>query len=340
MFRNPVARLVAASLAWCAPSFALAGEVRIYNMTDSTITIYWKAAGCAGTSGGRLYVCHDASVDPGYSAAYEFPGGTSARRIDATSWGKHETMFGGPSGVDVPTGDVGYLTGDDVMHAGTPDGLDKRQDVTEITVAEGSWGIWHPPIYCPEGTFLTGIEQRVESNQGDGDDTGLNAIRFACNQKPPASSEQNIDIPGWKPHAPAPCRAADIRYANYGQWGDWYTLLTNEVPRICNDGVKRFRMKIEANQGDGDDTAANNVQIACSDGTEVPQGDYGWGDWGEWAECPGGTVACGLAVRVEPELGRSGDDTALNGLKVECCPDSQIRRQECDVPPPLQNRSP
>ena len=46
-----------------------------------------------------------------------------------------------------------------------------------------------------------------------------------------------------------------------------------------------------------------------------------WGDWGAVRYCPyvegRRTYACGAKGRVDPRNG--GDDTALNGLYLDCC---------------------
>jgi hypothetical protein len=43
-----------------------------------------------------------------------------------------------------------------------------------------------------------------------------------------------------------------------------------------------------------------------------------WGNWKENIRCPVGTYVCGLETRFEPNRG-SGDDTALNGIRMICC---------------------
>lgn len=44
----------------------------------------------------------------------------------------------------------------------------------------GNWGNWTGPKYCPKKHYVCGLEQRTEKKQGDGDDTGMNSLRFAC----------------------------------------------------------------------------------------------------------------------------------------------------------------
>jgi hypothetical protein len=50
-----------------------------------------------------------------------------------------------------------------------------------VTASGGaSWGIWLAAKTCPVNTAACGIAVRYESNQGDGDDTALNAVKLAC----------------------------------------------------------------------------------------------------------------------------------------------------------------
>jgi len=44
-----------------------------------------------------------------------------------------------------------------------------------------------------------------------------------------------------------------------------------------------------------------------------------WGSWRGWASCPSKHYVCGLQARVEKKQGK-GDDTAMNGLQMKCCP--------------------
>jgi hypothetical protein len=44
----------------------------------------------------------------------------------------------------------------------------------------GLWGTWHGPAFCPDNHYVCGIEQKVEPQQGNGDDTAMNAVRVYC----------------------------------------------------------------------------------------------------------------------------------------------------------------
>ena len=44
----------------------------------------------------------------------------------------------------------------------------------------GGWGQWSDPVHCPANYYVCGMAQRVESSQGKGDDTAMNAVAFYC----------------------------------------------------------------------------------------------------------------------------------------------------------------
>ena len=83
-------------------------------------------------------------------------------------------------------------------------------------------------------------------------------------------------------------------------------------------------MRFEDPQGNGNDTAANGLRLMFCD-----IGDWGsnqktieiyggeWGDWKGMKMCPDGYFIDGAMVRYKGKQG-SGDDTALNGLKIHC----------------------
>ena len=75
-------------------------------------------------------------------------------------------------------------------------------------------------------------------------------------------------------------------------------------------------------QHDNNLTVAGALTLRNGNWTEgsvevsVQEGMYG--AWGGLKMCPVGTYVCGLHTRFEGNQG-SGDDTALNGIRMQCC---------------------
>jgi hypothetical protein len=42
------------------------------------------------------------------------------------------------------------------------------------------WGSWRGETYCPDNHYVCGINQRVEGQQGKGDDTAVNDLQIYC----------------------------------------------------------------------------------------------------------------------------------------------------------------
>ncbi|XP_072000782.1 vitelline membrane outer layer protein 1 homolog [Engystomops pustulosus] len=158
----------------------------------------------------------------------------------------------------------------------------------------GPWGDWGSRQWCPPRTVARGFSLRVERPLGsDGDDTALNAIRLYCASPSTRDTQETIT-------------------SSESSWGDWTPV------SWCPSGhLMSFALQVEPKQGDGDDTAANNIMMQCSDHTVLTgKGGY-WGTFSSWSgTCPSGI--CGIQTRVEGKQGR-GDDTALNDVKFGCC---------------------
>jgi hypothetical protein len=157
-----------------------------------------------------------------------------------------------------------------------------------------SWGTWQQSVYCNEGTYAIGFAQKVESGQGRGDDTALNTVALSC------AASAGGPLTEW----------LDSHPGHFGTWGS---------EPICNGFITGARMRIEGNQGRGDDTAANSVEMSCSDGASIATDNGGpWGSWTDWSFCGPSEKVCGLRVRVEGPQG-GGDDTGMNALELFCC---------------------
>merc|ERR1712179_808576 len=112
---------------------------------------------------------------------------------------------------------------------------------------------------------------------------------------------------------------AGVETSFEGQWGSW----TGRVS--CGDSgafLKGAQLKSEPYQGykGGDDTAANSVNMECTDGAILEPVGGPFGTWSHWVMCPENTSICGVKTQVEFKDPHVGDDeTALNGLTFYCC---------------------
>ena len=82
--------------------------------------------------------------------------------------------------------------------------------------------------------------------------------------------------------------------------------------------ITGFDLRVENNQGRGDDSSANDVRFRSSGGP-IMQTHTGppWGTWQKGQYCPKGSYVNDFRPRVEPPRGK-GDDSALNGFKLTC----------------------
>ena len=59
--------------------------------------------------------------------------------------------------------------------------FDRNSKHMRVEVAGGGpWGRWRKASYCPPNYYVCGLSQRVEGEQGRGDDTALNDISLEC----------------------------------------------------------------------------------------------------------------------------------------------------------------
>jgi len=198
----------------------------------------------------------------------------------------------------------------DSLESALVDEPDDRSDyVSELNLHDGWYGEWYTQ-WCAAGTYATHYKQRVESSQGGGDDTALNAITLYC-KKPSGSGGNSIE-----PHP-----GLYGTYSSYASCGS----NSNGTPRLMIGGS----IKVERKQGGDhwykpfasstDDTAANDVHMKCAgSGSAEADREGKWGDWFPVKTCPTGSAVCGLSVRVESSRG-SRDDTSLNGVHLKCC---------------------
>lgn len=170
---------------------------------------------------------------------------------------------------------------------------------TEIGDAEtdGFWGDWGPAVFCPDDEFVYGYRLRSESHQGSNDDTALNNIELRCS---PNGRNQFSTI--------------SSAHMSWGLWTPFKYCVGEDNP------VTGFNMKMEGPQGDGDDTAANKVDLYCKKGGYISvKTKTSWGHWTNKKTCPTGSAVMGIKTKVEGSQG-SQDDTALNGVRLYCRP--------------------
>lgn len=96
-------------------------------------------------------------------------------------------------------------------------------------------------------------------------------------------------------------------------WGEWTKI------QWCPGGfLTSFQLRVEPPQGNGDDTAVNNIRFVCSSADILVGFGTCWGDWGDWSNKCQGKGICGIMTMVEEPQG-IGDDTALNNVLMFCC---------------------
>lgn len=112
-----------------------------------------------------------------------------------------------------------------------------RINEQEIFSKQGPHGDWRETQYCPTGSYVSGINMKFEDSVGGGDDTATNAINVRCND-PANTIIMSAYNPGW------------------GTWKGFGNCPSGEV--ACG-----MQTRVEDNQGGGDDTSFNGIQLRC-----------------------------------------------------------------------------
>uniref|UniRef100_UPI00358FA151 vitelline membrane outer layer protein 1 homolog isoform X2 n=1 Tax=Myxine glutinosa TaxID=7769 RepID=UPI00358FA151 len=147
-------------------------------------------------------------------------------------------------------------------------------------------------LFGLEFTWSLLLDERVESNQGVGDDTAVNGITLICTSQ----GNRYINI-----------------MSDYGKWGCW------TLPLWCPYGhLSAFRLQVKSSQGAGDDSAVNNIDFKCSHGSMLTGQGLSYGTHGSWSNDCGKNAICGLRTKIEKSVG-ARDDTALNDVQFYCC---------------------
>ncbi|PKK18152.1 vitelline membrane outer layer protein 1 homolog [Columba livia] len=157
------------------------------------------------------------------------------------------------------------------------------RDALVITVSNGGpWGDWAWPEMCPKGFYASGVSFKVEAPQGVmKDDTALNGIRLHCSRDGAATQ---------------PSRRVAGRLVGFA-----------------------LRVQPPHDELLSDEVAATSARFICSDGRLLEGPGSAWGQWGSWSpQCP--RAVGGIQTRQDPAWGLKRDDTALNDLRLFCCP--------------------
>jgi hypothetical protein len=110
-----------------------------------------------------------------------------------------------------------------------------------------------------------------------------------------------------------------------GIWGDWGDM------SVCPpyQYAYLFSKKVEARQGNGDDTALNAIGLDCApiadrgNRTSITSTQGPWGGWDPQSWCAQGQYITGARLRIEPRQG-GGDDTGAVDVMFRCSDGQEI----------------
>lgn len=164
------------------------------------------------------------------------------------------------------------------------------------------FGTWGQEEFCPNGSYVTGVNLKIEDDQLDGDDTALNSIKLICTDLNGVLKKQITSSEG--------------TYGVYRGRED------------CLNGLGNgFELRSDPNLGvQGDDAGAVDFNLICANAegkqsSHVKGGDLlGFGAWKTINRmCPAETAICGIRTQVERNQGVYKDDTSLNNVDLACC---------------------
>jgi len=111
--------------------------------------------------------------------------------------------------------------------------------------------------------------------------------------------------------------ASSVKPEFKGLWGDWGKMQYCGGKKGSGHAVS-YRIKVEDNQGWGDDSALNAICLKCSGGDEICSKQ---GPWGKWYDAKDDTTCSGgydeFMFKFE-ENQKWGDDSAGNNIKFRC----------------------
>ena len=155
----------------------------------------------------------------------------------------------------------------------------------------GYWGNWGARQTCPSGEYVYGFQLKSQKDQDIYDESALNGIKLLCTGGGSVTS----------------------KIGPFGQW-------LESIQCNGNESATGFQIQIEERVGEGDDTAANNINLWCRGGYLVKGvANTNWGSWSNLLHCPTGLAIVGIQTRVENiQSCERCDNTALNGVKMLC----------------------
>ena len=116
-------------------------------------------------------------------------------------------------------------------------------DSTQITSTEGEWGEYSSFVECDNmnDNPMIGFTMRLESIQGPGDDTAANELHFFCKDNQRITADASTTF------------------------GDWTADYFCPVGKV----IAGIQTRVEAPQGEGDDSALNGVRFVCKDHIQI-----------------------------------------------------------------------
>ena len=121
---------------------------------------------------------------------------------------------------------IGEWSGDLDSDGGMPDG-----------------NYWAASFSCEDGEYINTVKLRSQLPQGEKDDSGTNNVRMKCTDGKVLNA---LTFTAEQPDTP--------------DWGTWLDF------ESCPLGyaISSLRVKIQKDQGEGDDTTINKIEFGCS----------------------------------------------------------------------------